>query len=169
MRADVDGDGRADRVRVLGHRTLVAVLAGRVVRVTLPRNPSEPFLPALGPVANLDGRPGDELLVDVQEGACAASYAVVTYRRGRLVRLHAGGVWDAFTAVSCGIPNEALGCAGPGVVAVTGWNTGRRMTFERTLYRTRGLRFVRSARVTRTARTFPRWPELSRDPFARCR
>jgi hypothetical protein len=88
-RADVDGEDRSDRITLRtvqagasGGRLEVALASGRVLEV---RTPSDaPYLPGLVAVANVDGRPGEELFVDVEHITTDEVIAVYTYAGGSL-------------------------------------------------------------------------------------
>jgi len=85
-RADVDGDGRPDRVTLhtgaAGGRLEVALAYGRVIVVNA--RSDAPFLPGLVAVGNVDGRPGEELFVDVEHITTDEMIAVYTYAAGGL-------------------------------------------------------------------------------------
>jgi hypothetical protein len=83
--ADVDGDGRPDRVTLrtaAGGRLEVALRSGRVIVVNT--HSDAPFLPGLVAVGNVDGRPGEELFVDVEHITTDELIAVYTYAAGGL-------------------------------------------------------------------------------------
>ena len=84
---DVNGDGRPDLVTLrktyLGHGLIEVTLAsGR--RVSVKTSTLAVALPALVAVGNVDGRPGDELFVDVDHMSTNEFIGVYTYWQGRL-------------------------------------------------------------------------------------
>jgi hypothetical protein len=86
-RADVDGDGRPDQVTLLrtgpaGGLLEVTLASGRLLAVSTPSD--APFLPGLVAVGNVDGRPGEELFVDVGHTTTAEAIAVYAYAAGNL-------------------------------------------------------------------------------------
>jgi hypothetical protein len=99
-RVDVDGDGRRDSVGVArpggdtGRRVVVRVRTGpdHIVSVRAPAEfwPGSPWLGA----AQLDGRPGAELVVAYTQGAHTDFFRALTWRAGRLVTLGAPGPGD---------------------------------------------------------------------------
>ena len=85
--ADANGDGRPDLVTLRkthrGHGLIAVTLAsGR--RVSVKTSTSAGALPALVAVGNVDGRPGDELFVDVEHISTNEFIGVYTYWQGRL-------------------------------------------------------------------------------------
>ena len=105
--ADVDGDGRPDLIALRKssrNRGLiqVAFASGRHVWVTT--STSAAALPALVTVGNVDGRPGDELFVDVEHISTNEFIGVYTYwhRQLRLAKTLDGysahpGLWAGMT------------------------------------------------------------------------
>ena len=87
--ADVNGDGRRDlvtlrRVSSSKGRLTVALAGGGGVSVSTASDAM--WLPGLVATGNVDGRPGEELFVDVQHVTTAESISIYTYWHGRLVR-----------------------------------------------------------------------------------
>jgi len=85
--ADVNGDGRADLITLHkthnGHGLIELTLAsGR--RASVKTSTFAAALPALVAVGNVDGRPGDELFVDVEHISTDEFIGVYTYWKGRL-------------------------------------------------------------------------------------
>ena len=87
--ADVNGDGRLDLVRLRrtgaskGELT-VALRGGGRLSVATPSDAV--WLPGLAASGNVDGRPGEELFVDVVHVTTAESISIYTDWRGSLVR-----------------------------------------------------------------------------------
>jgi len=92
--ADVDGDGRPDIVTLSrsnsgtavqpnGGRLQVELASGPVISVSTATD--APYLPGLVRVGNVDGRPGEELFVDVGHITTEEDIAVYTYANGRLL------------------------------------------------------------------------------------
>jgi hypothetical protein len=103
-RVDVNGDGHRDSVGVArpggasGRRLVVRVRTGpdHIVSVRVPAEfwSGSPWLGA----ADLDGRPGAELVVAYTQGAHTDFFRALTWRTGRLVTLGAPGP-DVFWVV----------------------------------------------------------------------
>ncbi|UYM07529.1 hypothetical protein [Solicola gregarius] len=93
-RADVDGDGRTDVVRVRDGDNRVRVTVdrarGRTLRRTLGSG-SEYEQPSWHGAANLNGRRGKELAVLTRYGAHSLFFSVLTVRHGKLVLQRAPG------------------------------------------------------------------------------
>ena len=110
--ADVDGDGRADLITLQkthnGHGLIELTLAsGR--RASVKTSTFAGALPALVAVGNVDGRPGDELFVNVEHISTNELIGVYTYWNGRLrlARTLPGysahpGVWAGMTCSAHG-------------------------------------------------------------------
>jgi hypothetical protein len=87
--ADVNGDGRPDLVTLRhvsaskGKLTVMLAGGGRL-SVTTPSDAA--WLPALVAAGNVDGRPGEELFVDVTHVTTAESISIYTYWQGHLVK-----------------------------------------------------------------------------------
>ncbi|MGZ4480949.1 MAG: DUF4232 domain-containing protein, partial [Gaiellales bacterium] len=87
--ADVNGDGRRDLV-TLRHvsaskgQLTVALAVGPRLSVSTPSDAS--WLPGLVATGNVDGRPGEELFVDVAHVTTAESISIYTYWQGALVK-----------------------------------------------------------------------------------
>jgi hypothetical protein len=87
--ADVNGDARLDlvtlrRISASKGRLAVALAGGGRLAVTAPSDAV--WLPGLVASGNVDGRPGEELLVDVGHVTTAESIGIYTYWHGGLVR-----------------------------------------------------------------------------------
>jgi hypothetical protein len=85
--ADVDGNGKPDLVTLRrtsssGGRLQVVLSSGRLLSVNTPTDAV--WLPGLVATGNVDGRPGDELLVDVTHVTTAETIYIYTYWHGRL-------------------------------------------------------------------------------------
>jgi hypothetical protein len=110
-----------------------------------------PILMGLGPI---DRRAGDEVAATLQSGASTATASVFTLRRGAIVEerlaqpeawlLYNGTVEDDFS-VSC----HRAGVIWQSSICWTG-PRARIAHEQRTIYRARGLRFMRVRRITRT-------------------
>ena len=110
--ADVNGDGRPDLIALRkthkGHGRIEVTLAtGR--RISVKTSTFAAALPALVAVGNVDGRPGEELFVDVEHISTDEFIAVYTYWHGQL--RHAGtlpgysahpGLWAGMTCSARG-------------------------------------------------------------------
>jgi hypothetical protein len=92
--ADVDGDGRQDVVTLTALEPGTTVQpSGGLLRVELASGPvisvttgtDAPYLPGLVRVGNINGRPGEELFVDVGHLTTEEDIAVYTYAEGRLL------------------------------------------------------------------------------------
>lgn len=101
LRGDVDGDGSDDVVRVavdedgaLGCMAFVVVetSGGELVAPIADENIEFSLgLPALNTLAEIDGRPGSEVVVDVTAGASTAFAGIFTSLDGRLERMRIKG------------------------------------------------------------------------------
>ena len=87
--ADVTGDGHRDLV-TLRHLSVtkgqltVTLAPGHRTSITTPTDTA--WLPGLVASGDVDGRPGEELFVDVSHVTTAESISVITYWHGRLVK-----------------------------------------------------------------------------------
>jgi Immunoglobulin-like domain of bacterial spore germination len=107
--ADVNGDGRLDLVTL--RRTgaskgeLAVALAGGGHRLVA--TPSDAtWLPGLVASGNVDGRPGEELFVDVTHVSTSESIGIYTYWRGSLMRAGTlpayGNDYGVLYGITCG-------------------------------------------------------------------
>jgi hypothetical protein len=187
---DVDGDGAPDRafVRVDAHAAPRCALH---LVVRLRRGPAlvarlaPPFLdaeairqhpwPRVAGLAEIDSRPGAEIVATVDEGASTVFLAVFTVQRHRLRRMRLPTLEQAFPALGSVMNFAGVDCVGSrrsGVVVSTlaGRNL-KRLSVERRFFRAVGTHFSLIRRKTYSfgANATPRFPELSgRGPFARC-
>ena len=187
---DVDGDRALDRVfvRVDGRAAprcalhlvarlrqgpvLTARLAPPVLETGVIRQLPWPRVAAL---AEVDRRPGAEIVVTVDEGASTVFLGVFTVRRHRLVRMRLPGLEQAFPALGSVMHFAGVDCLGrrrSGVVGSTLAERGlRRLSVERRFFRAVGARFrlIRRRTYVFGPNAALRFPELSgRGPFARC-
>jgi hypothetical protein len=188
LAGDVDADGRDDRVTLrfdgkrpvrCRHLVVVELAGSRTVVAPLPPLEWPGTDPALLLLAEIDGRPGLEPVVEMtSDAAVYRPGAVFTVSRGKLVRLRLERVpvpelfpfYDEFPM--------GVDCAGhPGTIVVTQSRLAeggdRFWDLTRTVYRAEGARFVvvRDERflVDVGAEAPRRWPELRGDPFRSCR
>jgi hypothetical protein len=156
-RADVDGDGQADAAWIgVGRTRRIACrffLAVRTARGTFTVRFGDPTVeavngppPALAALAQIDGRRGREVVVEVVRGASMSSFALFGFHGGRLIRFrHAGRVpstlsQDVFLAGGPVTIGMGLECEPrrPGVLVqealLSGWNVPSRATEERYLF-----------------------------------
>ena len=86
-RADIDGDGRLDRVFLSRHPAMTGHLAVTLAtgrRLALKMQSDAPFVPGLATIGNVNGRRGDELFIDLHHLTTAEIIGVFTYTRGHL-------------------------------------------------------------------------------------
>ena len=108
----MDGDGRLDLINLRtasqpgGAVIQVTLASGRVLSVRTGTMPAA--LPALVTVGNVDGRPGDELFVDVEHISTSDSIGVYTYAGGQL-RLAGEAPVSAHPGLFAGITCTARG------------------------------------------------------------
>ena len=199
LRADVDGDRRVDTAAVryvrgeassCGFRLTVRT-RGRIhslpvrppIRKALTTNAAIRYgeAPALRALAEIDRRPGAELLVEHWRGASSHGGSVYALRAGRLRKMRIRGSWDDEFGWWGSIAHNAnVDCVGgrrSGRVATRSGSVdrdGRRLVESRSLLAVRGDRFERVRSRSRTYLPFgPRWwtdvPDVGGGPpFARC-
>jgi hypothetical protein len=101
VRADIDGDGRADRIAVVELGTKKAscrfalraeLASGRSFSTTLPDGPPEPRLIA---AVAVERSARADMLVLRDTGASAAFFDLFGLRRGQLLRFGSAGGWGA--------------------------------------------------------------------------
>jgi hypothetical protein len=136
LRADLDGDRRADRVWVSGRRTAVndcqftvevAGAGGWSAKRTIVPSKYTNKAPRLLVLAAIDTTLGAEVVIEREEGSAFGWALVLTVRNRRLVTLPAprgsftpGGV---FSYSATDLPGGATGvdCPKPGIVVTTGY------------------------------------------------
>jgi hypothetical protein len=138
--------------------------------------------PSLRALAEIDRRPGAELLVEHWNGASSHGGSVYALRAGRLQKMRIPGTWnDEFGWWGSVTHNANVDCVGgrrSGRVVTRSGGVdadGRRLIEARSLYVVRGGRFLRIRTRSRAYRPFgPRWwtdvPDAGEGPpFASCR
>ena len=86
-RADIDGDGRLDRVVLTRHPVMTGHLEVRLAtgrRLALKMQSDAPFVPGLAATGNVNGRRGEELFVDLHHLTAAEVIGIFTYAKGHL-------------------------------------------------------------------------------------
>ena len=81
-RADIDGDGRLDRVFLSRHPAMTGHLAVTLAtgrRLALKMQSDAPFVPGLATIGNVNGRRGDELFIDLHHLTTAEIIGVFTF------------------------------------------------------------------------------------------
>lgn len=147
--ADVDGDGRGDRVTVRKVRSncvvRVATARGRVARVSIASWHSDPC--KFRGAAGIDTRRGKEVVVLTQLGAHTQWYSVLTWRNGRLQRqwLDGNERWVADSAYNSAAGIKRMRVGGkPAIVTHALWRgNGTRFTGPRKVFRYRNGRWVK--------------------------
>jgi hypothetical protein len=184
---DVDGDGRADAVEVVvsGRRlprctvSVTVSTAAATMRARFPSSGGIPVLAVPQELRQIDGRPGDEVVVTLDGPAPAL--VVLGARGGRLIRLGTFSVGPSIFEGSGGMvlgPGQVLGgadcVAGSSIVSSTA-HSDDVSTWDvvRHFYRptASGYRIVpsRTERRTSTAAGLRAFPELSPPvPFTDC-
>jgi hypothetical protein len=136
LRADLDGDRRADRVWLTGRRTapndcqFTVVVAGAggwaAKRTIVPRKYTDKA-PRLVVLAAIDGTRGAEVVIEREEQSNFGFALVLTVRSRRLVTLPAPrnpfNVGDVFTYSASDAPGGAwqVDCPKPGTVVTSGF------------------------------------------------
>jgi hypothetical protein len=112
-RADVDGDGRVDLVRL---RTGSPSSPGRLLvdlghdrDLAVPVATDAVYLPGLVAAGDVDGRPGAELFVDAVHVTTAETIAIYTYWGGQLRRAGALSAYGADAGIRFGIACQVRG------------------------------------------------------------
>jgi hypothetical protein len=165
---DLTGDGSRNRAELLRDScgTFLSVkVAGRTLRLRVPAPDSRPSQLLLG--GNLDGRGGDELLIERPNSGDTARATVVTVNDGRLRTLPAPIGSDLFVSGHGSGYGLGFGCVSPGLIEEISWGVTPPTWGSRELFRSDSARWVlvRKARVRITTGTFP---SDVRQPFARC-
>lgn len=118
-------------------------------------------VPQLSDEGNLDGRAGDEVMVEIHSAATGGSYRIFTFYRGVFrtmdaTAFSAGGLGGNSVANVGSIESgEIFGCVRPGVVAEYGFyldNRTRIYHVSRQLYRPRGIRWIPEGRMNYTVK-----------------
>lgn len=191
LKADVDGDGSADRVYTVGRPTLlgdgcryfVVADAGHTVyrarvtghRLTHGYDAASAFQLYLGPrsAADLDGDGDAEILVGVAQGASVQAGAFFTVTDGELRRVHVENQpSDAVSYLGSLCCGGALDCVA-GYVALSGYGrTGDQTGYvvTRDLYRLEGATLVhQTTERHRTEASIPRqFAEFRGRPLSGC-
>jgi hypothetical protein len=169
LRADVDGDGRADRVSVTARRvsdsgcrfTLAVAGAGgwSTTHQILPsKNPYQiGFSPRLLVLAKIDTVRGAEIVIERDEASDTSFALVLTIRHRRVLTLPApqnpfntGGVFTYYNGNGAGGGEMQVECGKPGTVITAGYRwlstndpytPDPRYYAERRTYRVTGTRF----------------------------
>ena len=153
LRGDVDGDGQAERV-VIEYRGRPScdfrLIAGSLVARVRPRicddKPGDVYSgpdPHVAVLANLDGRPGLEVVVQLGHGAHTEFGDLWAVRNGRLRRF-AGPEPHLIYGGSVGTGSQVVDCSSlPGVLLVSTRIYDPPARVIRAWYQTRGLRLRR--------------------------
>jgi hypothetical protein len=107
--------------------------------------PSRDLPKLLDRPADLDGRPGVEILVQVQASCCGGAYRAFTFFRGVLRTMTVEGT-NPFETFSTAGGGQSFHCIQPGLLASYGYSLGsgtRVYEVTRTLYVSRGVRWKR--------------------------
>jgi hypothetical protein len=185
LRGDVDGDGITDKAFVVGQRTgqdlcvyLLRVSSGSTTYET-----EIVFERALEPhgvirptyLAEVDGRPGLEVIVDVHHGAAVSFAQMFTIVDGELRQIvrsdepasypfgYAGSL-GAGNAVDC-LPNDA------GMIVFSGYERapdGYGYNVSRKFYQARGAQHVLTDTEEYYSKRFPKLPEYRKSPLGSC-
>ena len=184
--ADVDGDGAEDRVFTVGRPTLLGrscrylvvaetgsgTYAARITGKPLSLHPTS-FQLYLAPVAaaQLDDRPGAELLVHVSQGASAHFATLYGLVDGSLVRLQVRGEpSDLISYLGSVSHGSVLNCLDGQLVASSAGRSGPRFVVARSFYELEGATLTR-VRKERHLRQFGQWDdfdEFGGHPLSRC-
>lgn len=186
LSGDIDGDGAADRVRLLVDRGGKAGCAAFVVAETEtgslaaaiaePELTFELGLPALAGLVDVDGRPGAEVLVTILAGASTQFAGLFTAGGDELERVTVApgvtGYGDLLPSGGSVGHLEATGCGRePGSVVVStaiARNRGYRLTREVLLFRDARLEPATIERISVSARELGAYPEFQGALFGNC-
>jgi hypothetical protein len=186
LSGDIDGDGAADRVRLLVDRRGRAGCAAFVVAdtetgelaaaIAEPELTFELGLPALAGLVDVDGRPGAEVLVTILAGASTQFAGLFTARGDELERVTVApgvtGYGDLFPSGGSVGHLEATGCGRePGSVVVStaiARNHGYRLTREVLLFRDARLERDTTERLSVSAQDLGSYPEFQSALFGNC-
>ena len=169
LRGDVDGDGSVESVvlqqrrRSCVFRLVAGSISARVRPSTCDGKPSEVTLPGPDPhvdvLADLDGRPGLEIVLQLGHGASMEFADLWTVRDGEL-RRYAGREPHIAWGGSVGTGSHYVDCSRkPGVLLISAQGYSPPSKVIRSWYRAQGHRLQRIG--TRTIR----WPGERRIPF----
>lgn len=169
LRGDVDGDGSVESVVIeqRGRSCVFRLMAGSLHAPVRPSicdgKPSEVTLPGPDPhvevLADLDGRPGLEIVLQLGHGASTEFADIWTLRDGEL-RRYAGSEPHIAWGGSTGTGSHYLDCSRkPGVLLLSTQVYVPPSKVIRSWYRARGLRLQRIGR-----RSIP-WPDEKPVPF----
>jgi hypothetical protein len=179
LRADVDGDGRADAVLVeqRGRRCVFRLVAGSFTARLRPagceEKPAEltsgpdPHVAALVPI---DRNPGLEIVVQLGHGAYMEFADLWTVRHGTLRRF-GGHEPHVSYGSSAGTGGHVVDCARPGVVLVSDQSYPPHGRIVRRWYDTRSLRLklLRTRALTWNSERAPPFHEFREpQPFPTC-
>jgi hypothetical protein len=185
LRGDVDGDGGEDVVRIAvdeggapGCLAFVAVETSRGELVAPIRDENMDFslgFPALNTLAEIDGRPGSEVVVDVTAGASTAFAGVFTSLAGRLERMRIKGdplgYGELFPYGGSVGHLESSDCARDGGIVVSVATAfASRYELKRNFFSIAGpsLTLEDTQRVRIELRELQDFPEFAGLPFASC-
>jgi hypothetical protein len=137
-RTDLDGDGRADQVGLVGHPTdrgtyhvwtradrprLRISVNGKLLTYDIQLAETEWYGNIFGGTAPVDSRPGREIIVGYQQGAHSRFYTMLNVSRGRLTTMAGPGVnnygkgnygyWGVDSSISS---NDGITCLQPGKI-----------------------------------------------------
>jgi hypothetical protein len=170
---DVDGDGGADRVQLCGRELVVEGIASAAIE-PLEWPGTNPRLLLL---AEIDGQPGLETVVEMSPANAYEPGAVFTVRDDGLARMRfEGGGVPELVPLDDEFP-AGVDCAGrPGRIVVTSGDlergTDRYWRISRSVLQASQTRFELVRRTWFRVRVGPeaerRWPELGGHPFRSC-
>jgi hypothetical protein len=183
---DVDADGTDDRVTLRAdarrparcrHLLVARLSTGRTITARVAPLSWPGTDPHLLLLAEIDGRPGLEPVVEMSPAAVYRPGAIFTLRQGGLVRMRlerapVAGLFPFYDEFPAGVD-----CGGqPGTIVVTQSRIAARgdryWEVTRSFYRAAGVRFALVRNVRREVEAGDearrRWPEVRGDPFLRC-
>jgi hypothetical protein len=181
LRGDVDGDGSVESV-VLQQRRRSCVFrlkAGSLIARVRPSickdKPSEVTLPGPDPhvdvLADLDGRPGLEIVLQLGHGAYMEFADIWTYRAG-VLRRYSGREPHLSYGSSLGTGTHVVGCSSrAGVVIISDRSYSPRGRVVRHWYRAEDLRLklIGTKAIVWSSVRYPPFPEFREpQPFATC-
>jgi hypothetical protein len=184
LRGDVDGDGTSDEVFIqhapgadpactyfVAVRTAGTVLSSPIEQA---EGGTSLGLPALDSLAQVDGRPGLDVVVTVLAGASTTFYGIFSAGSGRLARMGVTGASDfgpLFPSGGSAGHLEASDCTPDGMVVVQATPSGSGWAVKRSFYKTRGdvFEFDHAANQTDVPSTrVSTLPEFKATPFGSC-
>jgi hypothetical protein len=183
---DVDGDGAADTVSVhydpQGEPGCQAFVVAESSETTIAgaletwRSEFGLPMPTLNALQDVDGRAGDEIVVNMGAGASTQFVGIMVAEDGVLRQVTAdvpGQVAPGMFAFGGSVGHlDAVDCApGGGVVASSALPHGDAYRVERTFYDLSGAELVREDREVERVRIeeIDRFPEYAASPFGSCR